>query len=196
MRLVTTLKCIALVTCLIGMAFSIRFLVVLLDRLDPQGDNNSICMASPLPPVANDSGMEVTGHQTVCDGWFVHDSAIYIYLHKHSEVESPRSLVFRFSDDPYVGPPIIKWVNPSQLAISVDSVELVTKMVPLFGGVAIAYSIGREKEDRVQWQRDVVRLKRMGVYSAEFTLVVLVLVVWLWFSIRRDKRARTGQTDS
>jgi hypothetical protein len=192
MGLSTTLKRIALAMCLLGVAVFVRLLFVLHDRLDPQGDSNGVCIASPLQPVTNDSGMEVTGHLTVCDSMFIHDSATYIYLHKRDEKESPRSLVFRFSDDPYVASPAIKWISPSQLAISVDSVDLVTKIVPYFAGVAIAYSIGREKEDREQWQQQVLDFKRMMVVGSVSIVVLLLLVVWLWLSIRSDKRAQRG----
>ncbi|MFZ0007236.1 MAG: hypothetical protein WAK94_03255 [Steroidobacteraceae bacterium] len=186
------MKRVALVLCLIGMVISIRFLALLPDRLDPQGDSNGICTVSPVPPVASSNGMEVTAHLTVCSGGFVHDSATYVYLHKVDEKESPRSLVFRFSNDPYAAPPVIRWIDPSHLAISVDTVELVTKILPSFEGVAIAYSVGHEKGERGQWQQQVLAIKRAAVATAVLTLVLLLLSVWLWFSIRNDKRARTG----
>lgn len=186
------LKCIALVLCLIGMSICIRMLVVLPDRLDPQGGSNSICINSPQSPVPGGNGMEVTAHLTVCSGGFVHDSATYIYLHRVDEKESPRSLVFRFSNDPYAAPPTIKWINSTQLAISVESVELVTKIVPSFEGVAITYSIGHEHEARQEWPQQVLALKRNAVGSAVFTVVLLLLAVWLCFSIRSHTRARTG----
>jgi hypothetical protein len=186
------LKRVALAGCLIAIALSVRMLVVLPDRLDPQAGSNGICMDSPQSPVTSGKEMEVTAHLTVCSGGFVHDSATYLYLHRVDEKESPRSLVFRFSNDPYAAPPTIKWINATQLAISVESVELVTKMVPSFEGVAITYSIGHENEARQEWQRQVLALKRTAVASAVFTLVLLLLAVWLWFSIRSEKRARSG----
>lgn len=196
MRPTEILKAVALAICLVGIFVCVRFLVLLPDRLDPQGTSNSICAVAPLASVENGGGMEVTAHLTVCSGGFVHDSATYIYLHKKGEQETPERLVFRFSNDPYAGPPIVKWADPSHVTVSVDSVELVTKIVPSHQGVEIAYLIGREKGDRAQVQHELVGLKRTAIGSGVVALVLLVLAGWLGFSIRRDWRTRTGNPGS
>jgi len=132
--------------------------------------------------------MEVTAHFTVCSGGFVHDAATYVYLHKRGEQDSPRSLVFRYSND-QLAPPNIKWADSSHLTVSVDSVELVTKMVPSFEGVSIAYLIGREQEGRGNWQQQQRFIKEVGVASAVLALSLLILAIWLSSLIRRDLRA-------
>jgi len=196
MTLLIASKRIALAVCLICTAVVIRILVVLPARLDPQGTSSSACIASSLAPARNGTGMEATGHLTVCDSMFVHDSATYIYLHGQHERESPRSLIFRFFDDPYAGAPVIKWISPSKLSISVESVDLVTKMVSSYEGIEMAYSIGREKEKREMWDRQVLQLHRTIIDTSAAAVVLILLTVWLLSSIWREKRAVSGDADS
>jgi hypothetical protein len=196
MKLLFASKRIALAACLIGAAVVIRVLVVLPARLDPQGRSSSACIASSLAPAGNVAGMEATGHLTVCDSMFVHDSATYIYLHRQHERENPQSLVFRFFDDPYAAAPVVKWISPSQLSISVESVDLVTKMVSSYEGIEIVYSIGREKEQREMWDRQVLQLHRTIIDTSAAAVVLLLLTVWLWSSIRREKRSASSDADS
>lgn len=183
------LKPSGLAICVIAIGLCVRMLLLLPARLDPQGDSNSICTPAPLPPVAGGNDMEVTAHLTVCSGGFVHDAATYVYLHKTGEQESPRSLMFRYSND-QLAPPNIKWADSSHLTVSVDSLELVTKMVPSFEGVSIDYLIGREQEGRGNWQQQQRFIKEVGVVSTVFALFLLILAIWLSFLIRRDLRAR------
>lgn len=196
MTLFIASKRIPLAACLICMVVAIRILVVLPERLDPQGASSSACVASSLAPARSVAGMDVTGYLTVCDSMFVHDSATYIYLHGQHERESPRSLVFRFFDDPYAGAPVIRWTSPSQLSISVESVDLVTKMVSSYQGIHIAYSIGREREQREMWNRQVLQLHRTIIDTGAAIVVLLLLTAWLWISIRREKRAGSSDAGS
>ena len=185
-------KRIAFVLCLVIMFVFIRFFALLPDRLDPQGGGS--CAKSVYPTVTSGAGMEISGHLTVCDD-LIHDAgATYLYLHKSGEPESQGSLIFRFADDPSAGSPTVKWVSPSQLVISVESVEQVSKIVPSFDGISITYVIGRENEGRGEWPKQVRRIEITAVVVAVLTFASLLLVVWLWFSIRRDNLARTGHT--
>ncbi len=89
---------------LVGIGFAaslgiIFLLYCLASALDPQGDGNDICVKDPLLAVPGGQGMLVSGHQTLCEN-FIHDSAIYLYLHKAGEIDDPASLFFRYHDDP------------------------------------------------------------------------------------------------
>jgi hypothetical protein len=191
-----TFKRIAFVIGLVVLLGFIRFFAVLPDRLDPQGSGDGSCAHSAFPAVTSGTGMEISGHLTVCDD-LIHDvGATYLYLHKSGESESRQSLIFRFADDPHAGPPAAKWVNASQLVISVESVEQVSKAVPSFDGVSITYVVGREKEGREEWPKQVRRIESTAIVVAALMIALLLLMVWLWFSIRRDRRSRVGYASS
>lgn len=112
------------------------------DNLDPQGGENYYCHSVELKPAANNSGIVVTAHNTVCDG-FGGSSAIYVYVHKLEERESKQSLVFRYFDKSDVPAPTFEWVNDSSLRIVVGDVSQVTKQLDTIAGVKIIYVVGK-----------------------------------------------------
>jgi len=117
------------------------------DNLDPQGGENSYCNSVEIEPVRNKSGMVVSAHNTVCDG-FGGSSAIYVYVHQLGQNESKNSLVFRYADIASVSPPKFEWISNDSLHISVDNVSQVTKQLYLMEGMKISYSIGNEDYPR------------------------------------------------
>ena len=145
---------------ILGMLF---FFYILPDKFDPLGGGSESCITKQLPTIASSAGMVVSGQQTLCDD-VVHDSAIYVHVHKSGEVESRRSLVFRYADYPSVDPPEIKWNNDSTLLISVGNVSQVTKMITFIDGVKIVYTVGNEEYPREAWQNHINNLKLFSVF--------------------------------
>lgn len=116
------------------------------EHQDPQGEASSNCIKKELPQLSNGSDMVVSAHETACDG-FGGSWAIYIYVHKLNEVESKKSLVFRFSEstgidsqNPY---PTFEWTSKNALRISINHVAEVTKQLDTMKGINITYAIGK-----------------------------------------------------
>jgi hypothetical protein len=110
---------------------------------DPQGDANVNCTKTDLDPIASATGLVVSGHNTVCDG-FGGDSAIYIYVHRINEKESGDRLVLRYSERTDWDLPKIEWTGTNELRIRVKHAIQVTKRVTAVGPVKITYEIAQE----------------------------------------------------
>lgn len=114
---------------------------------DPQGEANDNCIKEDLPSVSNHSGLVVTAHNTVCDG-FGGSSTIYVYVHKSGASDDRGTLVFRYGDAGYYERPKIAWTSESSVLISVGHVSEVSKKLSTMQGVDISYVIGKEDHPR------------------------------------------------
>jgi hypothetical protein len=166
----STLKYLWLLSCVVTILAALPILYFGLIKLDPQGAQNGSCFSEPLPPTLNGRGMVASGHHTFCDD-IIHDSAVYIYLHKAGDADAPNSLIFRYADDGTTAPAKIEWKDANTLSIAVGAVLQVTKLVESVDGVAIRYAIGREPVPREAWDADVRHLE----YFLGFLIAVLVL---------------------
>jgi hypothetical protein len=110
---------------------------------DPQGNANVSCVKAEFDPIRSETGMVVSGHNTVCDG-FGGDSAVYIYVHRIDERENSGELVLRYSERTDWELPDIKWTGENQLMIRLKHAIQVTKKVTTIGSVAITYQIEQE----------------------------------------------------
>ena len=175
--------------CAVAILTALPLLYLVSERLDPQGGSNSSCISEPLPPVSNGSGIIVSGHHTVCDN-IVHDSAIYLYLHKAGGADTPSSLIFRYADDPSTALPKMEWKDNNSVLISVGDVVQVTKLVESFDGINIRYSIGREQIPREAWGLNVRHLEYLFALLVAVLVTAVVSGAFLIKSIIRDRRAR------
>jgi hypothetical protein len=110
---------------------------------DPQGNANVSCTKAELDPIGSATGVVVSGHNTVCDG-FGGDSAVYLYVHRVDEKESSDQLVLRYSERTDWELPKIEWTGENQLMIRVKHVIQVTKKATTLGSVKISYQIEQE----------------------------------------------------
>jgi hypothetical protein len=110
---------------------------------DPQGNANVGCTKTDLVPIVSATGVVVSGHNTVCDG-FGGDSAIYIYVHRVNEKESGERLVLRYSERTDWDLPKIEWTGANELMIRVKHAIQVSKRVTAIGPVKITYEIDQE----------------------------------------------------
>ena len=110
---------------------------------DPQGDANVNCTKTDLDPMASATGVVVSGHNTVCDG-FGGDSAVYIYVHRTDESEGSDRLVLRYSERTDWDLPKIEWIGANELRIRVKHAIQVTKRLTKIGPVKISYEIDQE----------------------------------------------------
>ena len=176
---------LALTICIIVMLGMLYFLYLVPDRLDPQGANSGSCFQEALPTAANQTGLIVSAHRTYCDD-FLHDSAVYVYLHRAGEPERRGSLVFRYGDYPNVASPKFEWTSNSELSISVGDVVQVTKMLSSVDGVRIVYSIGKEEYPRERWKEFTLELKAIAAIVVILMLGMAYVCKIIFDSLRRE----------
>jgi hypothetical protein len=186
------LKYFGLALCCGCVVLTAYFFARLPDYLDPQGIapkdmNAESCFSAALPDVAGGDGLVVSGHHTYCDN-FIHDSAVYVYLHRVNEPADRRHLVFRYSDYAWLPEPKIRWTGTSALYISVGPVVEVTKEVSSMEGVRITYSIKSEQYSRRDADREVYDVLLLAGGVLLFGILMAILSWRLIRSIRRGRR--------
>jgi hypothetical protein len=182
------LKYFTLMMAVVLILVMLSFFYILPDRLDPQGRSSASCNNEALLSLLNSAGMIVTAHYTLCDD-VVHDSAIYVYVHKSEEPESRQTLVFRYADYPTVAPPKIEWIDNSTLFISVGDVSQITKMLTDVEGVKIVYTIGKEEYPRDAWQKHIDKLKLSAAFIFALMLGLIYVCKKIVSSILKSKRS-------
>ena len=170
----------ALFIFVLGILAILFYFYLLPGLLDPQGDVRSGCIRDDLPTISNGAGMVVSGHHTYCDD-VVHDSAVYVYLHKQEDAESRSTLIFRYADKPDVSDPRFEWNDHSTLSISVGDVIQISKMTSSKDGIKINYSIGKEEDTLAKAEQGKRELEEWSV------LPFIGLIVLLWGSRRLTK---------
>jgi hypothetical protein len=174
------------------MIAALSFLYFLQARLDPQGNAGGGCIVEPISSIPNQSGtMVVSTRRTVCDD-VVHDSAVYVYLHKPRESHDSKSLILRYADDFRSGSPTIIWLDDSHLSIATGDVTLITKMISELSNINIVYAVGRESIPRSAWQAQVRDMELIAVGLIIFMTTALSLIAILIRSFYRDNRSASA----
>lgn len=151
------------------------FLLSVPRKLDPQGEAVFGCHVDEFSPIPNGQGLVVTGHATGCDN-FIHDSAVYLYLHGENERPGSEALIFRYADEG-IEVPVVTWINDSELSISIGKVVLISKIIDHARGVKIDYTIGKELYPGESWNEEIRKTKRFGAILFGL-LIIIGYVIW------------------
>ncbi len=158
----------------------------------PADEYAESCFSTVLPNVAGGDGFIVSGHHTYCDD-IIHDSAVYVYLHRATESDDRRHLVFRYADNFLVPEPKIVWTGKSTLSISVGPVVAVTKEVSSLEGVRITYSVKREQYPRSDMEADTHEMELL-VGGVLLFGILMAIVSWRLIRSIRQGRSRNEST--
>jgi hypothetical protein len=110
--------------------------------VDSLGDTNEDCIKTDLLSAENGAGIVATAHVTDCTFGLAHGAeTIYVYLHRLGEKDSSKSLVFRFDNIKSWDRPHVKWINSTNLHISIREVGEISKQITSLGDIKIFYSI-------------------------------------------------------
>lgn len=117
---------------------SIAFFLSVPDRLDPLGEASSSCVRDELPPVYGEENFMVSSHALFCSN-FVHDSAVYMFVHVRSEPDSRANMFLRYSQDS-AGPfPSVAWRDAHTLYVDASKITGITKWSHQVGDVNVIF---------------------------------------------------------
>lgn len=117
---------------------SVAFLMSVPDRLDPMGEPSPSRLREELTPVYGERNFVVSSHALFCSN-FVHDSAVYMFVHVRSESDSRANMFLRYSDDGAGRRPSVSWRDARTLVVDASEIAGITKWSRQVGDVKVVY---------------------------------------------------------